>query len=78
MQRNVHMAEGFNRFEWLRYLGWAGQAPSYLVGQRLWQQIRDAARATAQARGEAFDLAAFHSRALNLGSLPLEVLATVV
>ena len=78
MQRNVHMAEGFNRFEWLRYLGWAGQAPSYLVGQRLWQQIRDAARDAAQARGEAFDLAAFHSRALNLGSLPLEVLATVV
>jgi len=78
MKDNVHMAEGFNRFEWLRYLGWAGQAPSYLVGQRLWLEIRDAARAAAEARGEAFDLAAFHARALNLGSLPLEVLAKVV
>jgi uncharacterized protein (DUF885 family) len=78
MKDNVHMAEGFNRFEWLRYLGWAGQAPSYLVGQRLWLEIREKARAEAAAQGEAFDLPAFHQRALNLGSLPLEVLATVV
>ena len=78
MKRNVHMAEGFNRFEWLRYLGWAGQAPSYLVGQRLWLEIREKARAAAAARGEEFDLPAFHTRALNLGSLPLEVLAKVV
>ncbi|MBN9374036.1 MAG: DUF885 domain-containing protein, partial [Cellulomonas sp.] len=78
MKRNVHMAEGFNRFEWLRYLGWAGQASSYLVGQRLWLEIREKARAAAAARGEEFDLPAFHTRALNLGSLPLEVLAKVV
>lgn len=78
LNRNVHMAEGFNRFEWTRYLGWAGQAPSYLVGQRLWLDIREKARAAAVARGEEFDLPAFHSRALNLGSVPLEVLAKVV
>ncbi len=24
-----------------RYLGWPGQAPSYAIGQRLWQQLRD-------------------------------------
>ena len=78
LQRNLHQAEGFNRFEWMRYLGWAGQAPSYLVGQRLWLEIREKARAAAAAKGEELDLAAFHSRALNLGSLPLEVLSDVV
>lgn len=78
LRKNLHQAEGFTRFEWLRYLGWAGQAPSYLVGQRLWLEIRDKARAAAAAKGEELDLAAFHSRALNLGSLPLDVLATVV
>ena len=29
------------RFELDRYLGWPGQAPSYAVGQRIWQQLRD-------------------------------------
>jgi uncharacterized protein (DUF885 family) len=68
---NVNMPESFVRFEWLRYLGWPGQAPSYNVGQRLWEQTRDEARAAA---GDAFDLRAFHAKALSLGSLPLDVL----
>ncbi|CAM5790972.1 DUF885 domain-containing protein [Cellulomonas persica] len=68
---NVNMPESFVKFEWMRYLGWPGQAPSYKVGQRLWEQTRDAARA---AQGDAFDLRAFHAKALNLGSLPLDVL----
>lgn len=68
---NVNMPESFVRFEWMRYLGWPGQAPSYKVGQRLWEQTRDEARASA---GDAFDLRAFHAKALNLGSLPLDVL----
>jgi len=75
LRANLHQAEPFVRFEWTRYLGWPGQAPSYLVGQRLWQRIREAARV---AVGDAFDLAAFHSRALALGALPLEVLAAAV
>ncbi len=29
------------RFELDRYLGWAGQAPSYKVGERLWTALRD-------------------------------------
>jgi len=68
---NVNMPESFVRFEWMRYLGWPGQAPSYKVGQRLWEQTRDSVRA---AQGDAFDLRAFHAKALNLGSLPLDVL----
>lgn len=75
LRRNLHQAEPFIRFEWLRYLGWPGQAPSYLVGQRLWTRARDEA---ARREGSSFDPAAFHGRALALGPLPLEVLGTVV
>ena len=39
--QNVNMNEGFVRFEVNRYLGWPGQAPSYKVGQRIWEQLRD-------------------------------------
>ncbi|WP_265520939.1 DUF885 domain-containing protein [Oerskovia flava] len=74
LRANVNMPESFVRFELTRYLGWPGQAPSYKVGQRLWEQTRDGARAAALARGEDFDIKAFHARALNLGSVGLEVL----
>ena len=63
------MAEGFVRFELDRYLGWPGQAPSYKVGQRLWEQARDEA-----ARRDGFDIKDFHRRALDLGSVGLDVL----
>lgn len=68
---NVNMPESFIRFEFNRYLGWPGQAPSYKVGQRLWEQTRDDAKAAA---GESFDAKAFHARALNLGSVGLDTL----
>ncbi|WP_432537593.1 DUF885 domain-containing protein [Kineococcus arenarius] len=59
------------RFELDRYLGWPGQAPSYKVGERLWWSVR----AEVQRReGAAFDLVAFHRRALDLGSVGLDVL----
>lgn len=74
LSANVNMPASFVRFELDRYLGWPGQAPSYKVGQRLWEQTRDAARANAEARGETFDVKAFHERALNLGSVGLDVL----
>ncbi|GAB2457307.1 DUF885 domain-containing protein [Xylanimonas ulmi] len=72
---NVNMNEGFVRFEYNRYLGWPGQAPSYKVGQRLWEQARDEARAAA---GEAWDAKAFHARALSLGSVGLDVLRSAL
>lgn len=74
MKDNVNMDDGFLRFELNRYMGWPGQAPSYKVGQRLWEQIRADATAAARANGEEFSLRDFHSRALNLGSVPLDVL----
>jgi len=74
LRANVNMPEPFVRFEWNRYLGWPGQAPSYKIGQRLWEQTRDEAAAAAAKRGEELDLRAFHARALGMGSLPLDVL----
>ncbi|MDR1293469.1 MAG: DUF885 domain-containing protein [Bifidobacteriaceae bacterium] len=74
LRRNVAMNESFVRFEFERYLGWPGQAPSYKVGERLWNAARDAARTEAVAAGEKFDLKGFHMRALRLGPLGLDVL----
>src|SRR5699024_9800883 len=71
LTQNVAMDRTFLAFELDRYLGWPGQAPSYKIGQRLWEDIRDESRA---AQGTGFDLKTFHSRALNLGSLGLDPL----
>ena len=71
LKANVNMPEAFIRFEWNRYLGWPGQAPSYKVGERIWLQARDDARAR---KGAGFDLKAFHRDALNLGALGLDPL----
>ncbi len=60
------------RFELDRYLGWPGQAPSYAVGQRIWQQLRD------ELTGAGLSLREFHRRALDLGGLPLDVLRTAL
>ena len=60
--------EAFMRSEVDRYLGWPGQAISYKVGERIWLD----ARADAEKRhGSNFDLKAFHSYALDLGSMGL-------
>ncbi|WP_435299609.1 DUF885 domain-containing protein [Timonella sp. A28] len=74
LKANVNMPEAFVRFELNRYLGWPGQAPSYKVGQRLWENIRDDAQARAFERGEEFSMKEFHARALALGSVGLDVL----
>ena len=51
-----------------RYIGMPAQAISYKVGERVWLGIREDARAR---HGSAFDLKAFHSAALGLGSIGL-------
>jgi uncharacterized protein (DUF885 family) len=71
LRSHCRMAEGFLRFELDRYLGWPGQAPSYKIGERLWLQLRDETRAR---EGDAFSLKAFHRRALDIGSVGLDVL----
>jgi uncharacterized protein (DUF885 family) len=71
LKKNIAISEGQLDFEFTRYLGWPGQAPSYKIGQRLWEQIRDEVKASA---GDSFDLRAFHTRSLNLGSVGLDTL----
>ncbi|MFA4840902.1 MAG: DUF885 domain-containing protein [Agrococcus sp.] len=75
MKSNVNMNEPFVRFEVNRYFGWPGQAPSYKIGQRIFEQIRDAAK---EAEGDAFDLKRFHSRVLNIGGVGLDTLREAV
>jgi len=59
------------RFELHRYLGWPGQVPSYKLGERMWLQARDEAKARA---GAAFSLRDFHTKALSLGAMGLDPL----
>ncbi|QOQ38291.1 DUF885 domain-containing protein [Trueperella pecoris] len=74
LQDNVAMDRSFLAFELDRYLGWAGQAPSYKVGHRIWKQLRNDAEARAHARGEVFSLKDWHMSALRIGSVGLDVL----
>jgi uncharacterized protein (DUF885 family) len=71
LKRNVNMDESFVRFEVNRYLGWPGQAPSYKVGQRIWEQLREECRSR---EGADFDVKRFHRRALDLGGVGLDTL----
>ena len=75
LQAHSNMAEGFLRFELDRYLGWPGQAPSYKIGERLWIQLRDEVQAR---EGDAFDIKAFHRRALDIGGVGLDTLREAV
>ncbi|GAA4656633.1 DUF885 domain-containing protein [Arthrobacter cryoconiti] len=71
LRKNLDISTGQLDFEFNRYLGWPGQAPSYKIGQRLWEEIRDA---RARKDGAAFSLRDFHTQALNLGSVGLDTL----
>lgn len=66
--QNLDISEGQREFEFHRYLGWPGQAPSYKIGQRIWERLRD----EALQRGES--LREFHTRALLIGSVGLDTL----
>jgi uncharacterized protein (DUF885 family) len=54
-----------------RYLGVPAQAISYKVGERVWLEVREAARRN---WGPRFELREFHRRALNLGCVGLDQL----
>ncbi|MGW5121993.1 DUF885 domain-containing protein [Streptomyces noursei] len=63
----------FVESEIIRYQGIPGQAIGYKLGERVWLQGRDAARAR---HGADFDLKAWHMAALSQGSLGLDDLLT--
>ncbi|GAB3998042.1 DUF885 domain-containing protein [Glycomyces albus] len=63
------------RPEIVRYAGWPAQAICYKLGERAWTAARDEAKAR---EGAAFDLKAWHTKALNLGPIGLDNLAAVL
>jgi len=75
MRRNVNMPDEFVQFEVNRYLGWPGQAPSYKVGQRIWEQLRDQ---VAEKEGSDFAIKSFHKRALDIGGVGLDTLRSAL
>ena len=75
MRGNVLLEEEFVRFEVNRYLGWPGQAPSYKIGQRIWEDLR---KESEQREGDAFSLKAWHKRALDIGGTGLDTLKKAV
>ncbi|WP_441250270.1 DUF885 domain-containing protein [Kitasatospora sp. McL0602] len=66
------LAPEFLDSELIRYLGMPGQAIGYKLGERAWLLGRAGAKAAAAARGEEFDLKAWHMAALSQGSLGLD------
>jgi uncharacterized protein (DUF885 family) len=58
-----------------RYIAWPGQALSYYLGERAILQAREKAERTLQSK---FNIRAFHDAILELGSVPLPVLAARV
>ena len=72
LRSHTAMADANLRFELNRYLGWPGQAPSYALGQRLWQELRSDATEAGLSAVE------FHAKALAQGSIPMEILRDVV
>jgi uncharacterized protein (DUF885 family) len=75
LRAHANMAEDFLRFELDRYLGWPGQAPAYKIGERLWLQLREQVKAR---EGDAFDISAFHRRALDIGGVGLDTLREAI
>ena len=61
-----------SRSETDRYLGWPGQAISYKVGERVWMEAREGARARL---GGGFNMKKFHSYALKIGPMGLDPFA---
>jgi uncharacterized protein (DUF885 family) len=78
LRRHTRVNDPSLRFELDRYLGWPGQAPSYKIGERIWLQLREDARSAAVGAGQSFDLKEFHTRALRIGSVGLDVLRSAV
>ena len=72
MRENTAMDDANLNFEVNRYLGWPGQAPSYALGERLWQQTRE------EAVAQGMSVRDFHSEALALGSVPMSILRHAV
>lgn len=58
-----------------RYIGWPAQAVSYKIGELKIRELRKLAEAEL---GSKFDLAAFHDKILENGSVPLSTLEAII
>jgi uncharacterized protein (DUF885 family) len=58
-----------------RYIGWPGQALSYMIGRREIERLRKFA---SKQLGDAFDIRDFHGTVLGNGAVPLDVLESLV
>lgn len=74
LRSHVAMSDEQLRFEYHRYLGWPGQAPSYSVGQRVWEQTRDGYLAAHPGS----TIKDFHRDALALGGMGLDTLRAAI
>ena len=72
LERAGGVSKAFADSEAIRYISMPSQAIRYKVGERVWLDGRDQASTSA---GAAFDLKAWHARALALGALGLDDLA---
>ena len=71
MTENMNMPQEFVRFEVNRYFGWPAQAPSYKIGQRVWEGLRSEFLANNPGPDALKD---FHRLALAQGGLGLDSL----
>jgi uncharacterized protein (DUF885 family) len=75
LEQNTALAQQNIDTEVDRYIAWPGQALSYMIGEMKIQELRAQAERTL---GPRFNIKAFHDVVLQGGTLPLDVLQTVV
>lgn len=71
MQEYALLNESYAHSEIKRYISWSGQAITYKLGERIWLQAREDAKARL---GDKFNLKKFHNYALKLGPMGLDML----
>lgn len=71
MRQNAPLSEVDIESEIDRYIGWAGQALAYKVGELKLKELR---RKAEEKLGDKFDIRAFHDAVLENGAIPLPLL----